>query len=382
MGAMIDALHVLEELRKAGFGLVTGVPCSYLTPLIDAVIASPDIEYVGAVNEGDAIAIACGARLAGRNAVVMFQNSGLGNAVNPLTSLTATFRIPVLVVTTLRGDPEGAGDEPQHELMGRITRDMLALMEIPHELLPTDRAELAAALGRAREHMATTGLPYGLVVKKGSVAPADLEAPQLAPPTVEGEHGPGPSGPRIPPDQALAAIRRAVAETDALLTTTGFTGRALYAQGDRPNQLYMVGSMGCISSLGLGLAKCRPDKRVVVVDGDGALLMRLGALATIGFERPKNLVHVLLDNGVHDSTGAQATVAPFLDLCGMARAAGYPRTRGVASVEELEATVREASGQLTFLHARTEPRADRKLPRPAEKPPEIAERFRAWLASS
>src|SRR5437764_11320504 len=134
---MIRAEALIDTLRQAGFAMYSGVPCSYLTPFINAVIGSADAHYVGAANEGDAVAIACGAELAGMHAVVMCQNSGLGNAVSPLTSLSATFRIPLLLITTWRGQPGGRPDEPQHQLMGQITPRLLDLLEIPWELFPT-----------------------------------------------------------------------------------------------------------------------------------------------------------------------------------------------------------------------------------------------------
>ena len=128
---MIAADVFLEASTRHGFGLYTGVPCSYLKPFINSVIDSDQLRYVGAANEGDVVAIGAGAELAGKRSVVMFQNSGLGNTVNPLTSLTCPFKIPVLLIPTLRGEPGGAPDEPQHELMGAITTDMLDLMQIP-----------------------------------------------------------------------------------------------------------------------------------------------------------------------------------------------------------------------------------------------------------
>ena len=156
---MIRAEVFVRQLRQAGFGLFSGTPCSYLTPLINQVIDAPDVRYVGAANEGDAVAIACGAELAGTSGVVLFQNSGLGNAVNPLTSLTATLRIPVLVLTTWRGQPGGPADEPQHELMGRITQPLLDLMEIPWEEVPEEEDRLPAVLDRALVHMRAARTP-------------------------------------------------------------------------------------------------------------------------------------------------------------------------------------------------------------------------------
>src|SRR3982751_6768411 len=132
---MIAASDFLAEAGRAGYDFYTGVPCSYLTPLINGVLSSPDLAYVGAASEGEAVAIAAGAWLAGRRTVVMCQNSGLGNAVNPLTSLNAPFRIPTLFVTTWRGE-SGIADEPQHEVMGQITQKLIALMGLAQEPFP------------------------------------------------------------------------------------------------------------------------------------------------------------------------------------------------------------------------------------------------------
>ena len=376
---MIRASEVVQLFRRAGFELFTGVPCSYLTPLIDTVIASRDIRYVGATNEGQAVAVAAGARIGGKGAVVLFQNSGLGNAVNPLTSLTHPFRLPVLVITTWRGEPGGEHDEPQHEVMGEITPRLLELMKVPWELLPRDAAGLEAALGRATAHMRAQRLPYAFIVQKGAVEAGETGQHRTSERQVSGALRGGFGSARLAPDRALAAVVAGLGGSDVAVATTGFTGRALYALGDRPNQLYFVGSMGCVSSFGLGLALAQPRRRVVVLDGDGAMLMHLGASATIGHEAPPNLVHVLLDNGVHDSTGAQATVAPAVDLALVAHACGYPDVRRIAGEDELREALRDASPGPRFLHVRTEPRASRKLPRPKETPAEVAERFAQWM---
>lgn len=378
---MIRAEAFVKELQRIGIGIFTGVPCSYLTPLINCVIDSNDLDYIGATNEGDAVAIACGAELGGRSAVAMFQNSGFGNAVSPLTSLTETFRIPVLAIATWRGEPGGAADEPQHELMGRITPSLFDLIGIPWAIVPDSESELVSVLERARDHMRATRKPFALILKKGTVAAHALQTqPEL---DRDFQLTEVPTAPvhqeRLDSDAALREIQACTSERDALIATTGFTGRALYAQADRPNQFYMVGSMGCASSLALGLAKAQPERRVVVIDGDGAMLMRMGALATIGREQPARLVHILLDNAAHDSTGAQGTVSPWVDLAGVARAAGYRsvvRAEGLADLRSgLEAAVQGPS----FVHVKTYPRQDRKLPRPEMKPHEVAERFRRCL---
>ena len=348
-------------------------------------MADERVPYVAAANEGDAVAIATGAQLGGHSSVVFFQNSGLGNAVNPLTSLTWTFRVPLLIVTTWRGEPGGNPDEPQHDLMGAVTTEMLEAMRIPWSLVPHEASEFESVLAAAREHLDSKGTPYALIVRKGVIGDGPGRTPvhPRSLPAAAAGASLSSAAPQadIDQDRALQAVV-AACEADAVITTTGYTGRALYAIADRPGHLYMVGSMGCASSIALGLALTCPEKRTVALDGDGAFLMRMGALATIGEARPANLVHVLLDNGVHDSTGAQATVSRSIDPVGVALACGYARALRVETASELERELRAPSEELTFLHVRTAPRADRKLPRPHVAPHEVAQRLRAWLRSS
>jgi len=278
---MIAAGGFIARARAHGFSLYTGVPCSYLKPFINFVIDDPDLCYVGAPNEGDAGAVAAGAELAGRRSVVMFQNSGFGNAVNPLTSLTHTFRIPVLIIVTWRGEPGGAADEPQHDLMGRITPDLLDLLGIPWAWFPVTEADIEPTLAQAVESMDAGRGPFALIMRKGSVAPCALRStPTVPPPEPATERATATATARR--TDMLRAVQRSIAAADIVVATTGYTGRELYALADRPNQLYMVGSMGCAVSFGLGIALARPDRRVIVLDGDGALLMRLGALAMLG----------------------------------------------------------------------------------------------------
>jgi len=370
-------MFVAAALQR-GFGLYTGVPCSYLTPFINHAINAGELRYIAAANEGDAVAIAAGAELGGRPAVVMFQNSGLGNAVNPLTSLTWTFRIPVLLIVTWRGEPGGHADEPQHELMGAITPPLLELMGIPWSLFPEKESEVGPALDRALAHLHGERRPYALVMRKGSVAETRLSATprRAAPRAAAAITRPAPKEQR---GAVLAAIRAAAAERDLLVATTGFTGRELYALGDTANQLYMVGSMGCAASLALGLAVARPDRRVIAIDGDGAVLMRLGALTTIGAEAPPNLIHVLIDNGQHESTGGQATVSPGVDFCAIAAGAGYPAVRAAVHAADVQALLADRAAGLRFLHVPVVPGVPSGLPRPAMTPAAVAERLRAWL---
>jgi phosphonopyruvate decarboxylase len=375
---MIDARSFIDAARAEGFGLYTGVPCSYLKPLINHAIDDPAVRYVGATNEGDAVAMAAGAALGGLGAVVMFQNSGLGNAVNPLTSLNRIFELPVLIICTLRGEPGGKPDEPQHAVMGAITPALFDLMGIPWAYFPEEVAAIAPALAAARAEMAA-GRPYALVMRDGAVAPQPLQTgahPARAAAQPLPAHAWG--SPAFSRRSALEAIQRAARPGDVLVATTGFTGRTLYAIDDRDNQLYMVGSMGCASSFALGLALARPERRVVCIDGDGAALMRLGAMATLGFERPANLVHVLLDNEAYDSTGGQSTVASDVDFANLARACGYPAVSRAVSLDDLESAVTGAQG-LTFIHAKIGPDPKGDLPRPTMTPAAVAKRLQAWL---
>jgi phosphonopyruvate decarboxylase len=381
---VISAAAFCEKARDAGFSMYSGVPCSYLTPLIDHVIASsatdPTIRYIGAADEGSAVAIACGAELGGRRAVVMLQSSGLGNAVNPLTSLAAVFELPLLLVTTLRGEPGGPPDEPQHVTMGGITTRLLDLLGIPWELFPTEDDAIAATFARAVRHMDRARTPYALVMRKGAVRGGTAVAPRLVhqppryplPPT-------GWDGQRPARGELLAATQAATSADDVIVATTGYTGRELHALGDRANQLYLVGSMGCASSFALGLAWAVRSRRVVVLDGDGAALMHMGAMATLGHEKPRNLVHGLLDNEMHESTGGQATVTSSADLGAVAYACGYPRVLRVTSAGELASALRERTGELTLLHAKVRPGFPAELPRPTAPPRDVAVRLRALL---
>ena len=322
---MINAETFIEAARGHGFSWYTGVPCSYLTPFINYVINDDQLSYISSANEGDAVATAAGLTLGGQSAAVMMQNSGLGNAVNPLTSLAHTFAVPLLLIVTHRGKP-GRRDEPQHELMGKITGDLFDLMEIPWEPFPDEEHGIGAALERATRHMAAENRPYALLMNQGTVAPHPLiseSIPSRADVTCRRDRFDGAAGP-ISRDRALREIiNHTPGHNSIVIGTTGYTGRELFAIGDRSNQLYMVGSMGCASSFALGVSLARPELEVTVVDGDGAGLMRMGNFATIGSYGRNNLAHILLDNGVHESTGSQATVSANVSFADIAAACGY-----------------------------------------------------------
>ena len=381
---MIEAAAFVEAARQRGFSFYAGVPCSFLTPFINYVIQDPALRYLSCANEGDAVAVAAGQAAAGVRGIAMMQNSGLGNAVSPLTSLTWTFRLPILLIVTWRGEP-GVHDEPQHQLMGPITPQMLETMQIPWEVFPQQPDQIDAALNRAVEYMEREKRPYCLLMKKGTVAEYPLRGSGAPHPRGAGKVTSRVADASQRPTRA-DALRRVIQHTPlngtVVLATTGFTGRELYALDDRSNQLYMVGSMGCVSAMALGLALARPDLQVVAVDGDGAGLMRMGLFATLGTYGPSNLVHLLLDNGVHDSTGGQATVSAGVGFAAIAAACGYPLALESDSIEVIDELF--AAGTLPgprFAHLRTRPGAAPNLPRPSVTPEQVAARLAAHIGA-
>ena len=377
---MIQADDFISAAKVLGFATWTGVPCSYLTPLVNRVIADPEMIYISSANEGDAVATASGAVLGGRPAVAMMQNSGLGNAVSPLSSLNWVFRIPVLLVVTLRGEP-GLPDEPQHELMGQITGNLLDQLQIPWDWFPRSSLDIEGALTVASWHMNKTARPYAFIMRKGSVAPG--EAPHTwkppARPAADSKALATGQEPQLTRQQALQCIVENTPEEETVVIgTTGYTGRELLAVADRPNQLYMVGSMGCASSFGLGLSLAQPAKRIVVIDGDGAALMRMGNFATAGAYANSNFCHVVLDNAMHESTGGQPTVSAAINFAAVARACGYARVNEAHSSEALAASLDCRQGP-AMVHLRTLPGVPQHLPRPALKPPEVCRRLMSHL---
>ena len=318
---MIEPNAFLGLLRQSGISTFTGVPCSYLKALITEL--SGESRYIAAASEGEAIGIAAGSHLAGAPSAVLIQSSGLGNCINPLTSLVVPFEIPVLLVVGYR-NAEGKGP-PQHAMMGEITESLLELMGIRHATLEPSLSAAGEQLSELMAHSRSTNRAVALLVRDKTFAPAQPPIPAALPPRYPFEQLPcdSSSAVREPRIHALRAILNAVAPEDIVVTTTGMTSRELFTLEDRSTNFYMVGSMGCAAGLGLGLARAAPNRRVVVVDGDGALLMKLGSLATIGYYQPTNLVHVVLDNGTYESTGSQPTTATVTQFTELARASGY-----------------------------------------------------------
>lgn len=376
---MINTQVFGDELKGLGFNFYSGVPCSFLKHLINYAINECD--YTMAANEGDAIAIASGAYLGGKKSVVLMQNSGLTNATSPLTSLNYSFKLPVLGFVSLRGE-EGLNDEPQHELMGQITVEMLSLMQVKWEYLANNMAEAAEQLVRANQAIENNET-FFFVVKKGTFESVKLRD-QILTTSEKGLYSPKKSTDSFPTrTKALQTINSLKDNDTIFLATTGKTGRELFEVEDNPNNLYMVGSMGCISSLGLGLALARPDKRVVIIDGDGSLLMRMGNMPTLAYYQPSNLIHVLLDNNTHDSTGGQATISHNIDFVNMAQSAGYVNSVYAHDTEEFEMHLSNWSKtpKMTFAYLKTAKGSPEKLGRPTIKPHEVKTRLMNFINS-
>jgi phosphonopyruvate decarboxylase len=383
---LIEAKEFIEAAREHGFVRYTGVPCSFLTPFINYVINDNTLEYIASTNEGDALATTSGSVIGGQRSIVMMQNSGLGNAVSPITSLSYIFRIPFLIIVTHRGEP-GVKDEPQHELMGQITEELFNTMRIPSETFPSETKEIIPALQRAEKFMSKEHRPYAFIMKKGSITPQKLDKKvikDIAKSETEIRSLFDEKLTRLDRNTVLRHIINHTSVDDSvLIATTGFTGRELFSINDRVNHIYMVGSMGCASSFGLGLALARPDLKIIVIDGDGAGLMRMGNFATIGTYASNNFIHILLDNEVHDSTGGQSTVSKNINFAMIAKACGYSMTLSGNKTELIDElfSLNKNEGP-AFGHLKICSGTIENLPRPNVKPNEVLRRMMRHINSS
>lgn len=361
---MIDTLKFGQSLKNLGYDFYSGVPCSYQTDLINYAVNHCD--FIMSSNEGDAVATCSGAYLAGKKPVVLMQNSGLGNAVSPLTSLNSTFKIPLLGFVSHRGQP-GVKDEPQHKLMGEITTDLLDLMNINWAYLSDNNKIAYEQLLQADESI-KKGRSYFFIVTNNIFGKHDLIS--------ETEVGKD-SISRI---QALNKILNYASKDILFFGTTGKTGREMFELKDLKNNFYMIGSMGCVSSLALGLS-LNSKKKSIVIDGDGSLLMRMGNLATIGFYKPGNFLHILLDNNSHDSTGGQFTVSKAINFIEVAKNCGYDNCIEIENEKVIDSAIATwiDSPSLTFLYIRISKGSKKNLGRPKVSPEQVAIRFKDFI---
>lgn len=313
---MICPNNFLNELNHRYINFFCGVPDSLLKDFCacaDSVLDKKS--HIIAANEGNAVALAAGYHLAtGKTGLVYFQNSGIGNALNPLLSLAdqEVYQIPMILLIGWRGEPS-IPDEPQHVKQGRITPALLDTMEIPYEILCQD-SNYVEIIDNVISKTIDTNSPVAIIVRKGSFAKF-----KSARPSIKRSH--------MLRESALQNIISLSNPEDLFISTTGKTSRELnelrIAMGQASNDFLTVGSMGHASSIALGIALNKPEKRVICLDGDGALLMHLGSMAIIGDLRPPNMIHILLNNAAHESVGGQATVAGEINFKSLAISLGY-----------------------------------------------------------
>ena len=332
-------------LNRGGVDFFTGVPdsllknfCFYLNDHLNPS------KHIIAANEGNAIAMAAGYHLAtGKIGAVYLQNSGLGNSINPLVSLTDAdvYCIPLMLIIGWRGEP-GIKDEPQHVKQGRITLQQLDILGIPYWILDHN-TDLEKVVADVLTSIQRTGSPAAIVIRKGCIARyAKLLPTQQAESVLLRE-------------EALQKLIELIDPKDIVISTTGKTSRELFElrgrRGDVPRDFFSVGSMGHTSSIALGVALGQPRRRVICLDGDGSMLMHLGALPIIGSIKPKNFIHVLLNNGAHESVGGQQTVAKLIDFRSIALSCGYRyfhRANNLSSIDECWRTISTQVGPIFF----------------------------------
>lgn len=370
----MDISVYVKKLEELQIETITGVPDSTLQVFCDYMESKgKEIfpHHITAANEGAAIGIAIGEYLAtGKPACVYMQNSGLGNTVNPLTSLanSEVYGIPMLLMVGWRGEP-GKKDEPQHRYMGKITLELLEVLQIKYSVLTKDTTEeeLERAVEEAEEEF-SKGRQYAFVIRRDTFSKSGDSIYR--------------NGCQLGREEAIRMIAGWLEREDLVVSTTGKISRELYEQSDRllgnHRQIFLtVGGMGHADMIACQMAKRLPERRIICLDGDGALLMHMGNLAVIGEQNPENLVHICLNNGAHESVGGMPTGAPRLRFYGVAEQAGYQRAMHVRLKEELSEGLARIRKEkiLTFMEVAVAMEARKDLGRPKETAAENKETF-------
>ena len=333
---MVRPEFFVNTLKEHGIDFYAGVPdsllkniCAYITDNL------PAEQNIIAANEGGAMGVAAGYHLAtGKVPVVYMQNSGEGNIINPLASLTdkEVYNIPVLLVIGWRGRP-GVHDEPQHIKQGKVTTGLLNTMGINYAILPKDEESVAKQIKIAVDFMKVTNECYALVIEKDTFDAYKLQDTEV-------------NGLTISREEAIQKVTSSIEDNACIVSTTGMISRELFEartawNQDHERDFLTVGSMGHASQIALGIALQKPERRVYCFDGDGASIMHMGNMAITASMKCKNYVHIVFNNGAHDSVGGQPTVGLKIDLCAVAKAVGYVVTYSVKTMEELEAKLAE-----------------------------------------
>ena len=364
----MDAGAFAECLLDMGIDTVTGVPDSALKHFCDYMNRETDgtFQHFVPVNEGAAVGIAIGSYLAtGKPVCIYMQNSGLGNVVNPLTSLAneKIYGIPILFLIGWRGMP-GKQDEPQHAFMGEITCSMLDVLSIAYVTLKksTTQEEISRIFSDAKSYL-DAGKQFAIVAEPGA-----FEAPTSHRYTNPYE---------LVREEAIHEIISGISVRDIIVSTTGKISREVYEQCDKVwghhKQVFLtVGGMGHASMIAFGVAKEKPDRRVICIDGDGAVLMHMGGLAFLGKRKPENLVHICLNNDAHESVGGMPTGCAGVKYAAIAAACGYPlaeEIRNMSGLKDVLCRVRE-EWKLSFLEVKVSMHTRESLGRPKEVPAE------------
>lgn len=335
---MVRPEFFVNTLKGHHIDFYAGVPdsllknvCAYITDNV-----APDHNIITA-NEGSAVGVAAGHYLAtGELPLIYMQNSGIGNAVNPLLSLAdeKVYSIPMIVMIGWRGEP-GVHDEPQHVKQGEVTLTLLDAMQIPYVILPEEETAASTVIGKIVTDCRNTGKPHAIIIRKNTFGPYKLQT------KVPNENP-------VCREDAMKCVVDNVPSSSIIVSTTGKLSRELYEYRDARRQSHesdflTVGSMGHSSSIALGIALSRPDRKVLCFDGDGAFIMHMGAISNIGNLAPKNYIHVLFNNGAHESVGGQPTLGFDIEVPAIALACGYRKALSVSSVDEIQSAVSELS---------------------------------------
>ncbi len=361
---MISPKSLFDELKKHNIDFYTGVPDSLLKNMCAFITDNlPVNQHIIAANEGGAVGLAAGYHLAtGRIPVVYMQNSGLGNTVNPLMSLTdkLVYNIPVLLIIGWRGEP-GVKDEPQHRKQGLVTLPLLQTMGIKHEVLVDSESLLPQQIDNAINYMKSTGEAFALVVKKGTFDTYKLHSPD--------------SSLQLSRERAIELVASSVTSDDVIVSTTGMISRELFEYRAAMNQGHQqdfltVGSMGHASQIALGIALNKPERKVYCFDGDGATIMHTGNMAIIGSIAPSNYYHIVFNNGAHDSVGGQPTTGFKVNLPSVALAMGYKTVDSVDNEDDLITALNSLPSKKApyFLEIKVKKGARADLGRPTTTP--------------
>lgn len=378
-----------DQLKANNLNFFCGVPDSLLKDFCGYLSdhTAPE-QHIIVPNEGSAIGVASGYHFkTGKIPVVYFQNSGLGNAVNPLLSLTHqnVYSIPMLLLIGWRGEV-GRKDEPQHLVMGEVMCDMLKLMRIPFDILPDYESGIQHSIQTAVQYTRNNKAPYAFLVRKRTFENYEF---------VGGANGLNdPTEAALTRSETLQLIVDNMNPKAAFVSTTGFTSRELYEirqsinaeTGSREVKEFLtVGSMGHSSSIAMGIAHAVSDdgRDVVCIDGDGALLMHMGAMSMVGNSGCENIKHILINNGCHDSVGGQPTTGFQTDFVAVAKACGYKAAESAATQSEITAAVQrlnKATGPC-FLEIKSIPGTHKNLSRPKSSPVENKHAFMSFIST-